>query len=199
MCQEISKISYTKCTHQVTFWEGEARFCLTGGNGTDLHFVNSFVPFLALDEKCPRCVVAQQIRAEGKKIPRGELANKINSQYATTKEFEWETKGKTFIAQSEKTVIDLTPTQITEATKTIKANIAWNLGRPHTKFGFKVDLLRAIIALPDRFNKNDLVLFFGSHYPTHKAREEGELIKVARKAQCAQSLKQGFATAPLET
>ncbi|KAI1324749.1 hypothetical protein F5Y16DRAFT_402161 [Xylariaceae sp. FL0255] len=178
MCQEISKVTYIPCHHQIVYWQGELPFCLTNGHANAVHFVNSNVPITVVkNRECKRCQIADQLHPKDTTIPHDklqELQEEINTRYAKTKE-----------------------TEVTELTETVKSNIAVQLGRPYASSDDMVELLKLTIGLPDCFDKASLVLLYSGCCGFLSQSEEVALMKEVRKGHFEQNLKQGLTLGPI--
>ncbi|KAI0532080.1 hypothetical protein GGR58DRAFT_507788 [Xylaria digitata] len=163
MCQDIQKVTF-HCGHQVSFWWGKSRFCLFTGERED-RFHTTYLFFAQDENKCPRCIVKDKIRNQGKVMKPREFHQAIEKRYTRTPDASQERHAKFWQSIADKASTGLTAAQITELQIQIKERIVFYLERNgNMSPGAKVALLRTILRLPSMFNQQMLVQFFASRY-----------------------------------
>ncbi|KAI3333703.1 hypothetical protein F4824DRAFT_470525 [Ustulina deusta] len=214
MCQDIQKVTFF-CGHQMNFWWGKSRFCLFTGAGA-ARFHTTYVSFERNEEKCPRCKIGKQIRQQGKAVKRAEFRQAVEEEYAKTPDAYQEETARKWESRAATACSDLTAARIAELQLQIKESVVFFLEMRRVRTGGKIALLRAIVGLPEVFDRQALVTFFASRYfavgdEDRKLQdwERTKLFGIARHAGVARTFKAGLnlkepvplpsRTAPLES
>ncbi|KAI1750287.1 hypothetical protein F4782DRAFT_509877 [Xylaria castorea] len=197
MCQDIQQVTFF-CGHQTKFWWGKSRFCLFTGEGAS-RFHTTYLSFARNDENCPRCLIVERIKQQGKLLKRSEFRQTVEDKYGKTQDSEEEQQARKWESSSQKARSELTAGEIADLELQIKENIAYYLDKNHCTPNSKTILLRTLTRLPEIFNIQELVRFFASRYfsENNKERklqdwERKKLFNIAHHARLDRTLKAGL-------
>ncbi|KAI1820680.1 hypothetical protein F4861DRAFT_49019 [Xylaria intraflava] len=193
MCQDLQKATFT-CGHQGLYWWGRSRFCLFAGQGKG-RYHTVYVKYERIEEQCPRCNLADNLKAKG--LKGGALKQAVADKYANSKDAKEEATATRFMTQA---IEQRRTADVEDLTQQIKERLAFYLSRENITRGVKVALLQTITRLDDMFPRQEIVTFFGSRYfaaddTERKLRpwERREVDEIVRKARLERTFKAALA------
>ncbi|OTB14635.1 hypothetical protein K445DRAFT_302408 [Daldinia sp. EC12] len=207
-CAVLAQVNHS-CGHQLLLFKGAAKFCLFYPHTeTDFHMAPIAYTSRPAEYPCKDCSLRAEATERG--IHGQDRQDFLRKRYGNSREARSKQSAQHYLATAKKSQEGVDAAKIKELQECAKGQIKYYLGlKGGRELGWedKGNLLKTILQVPDVFDRQALVMAFGSYAVWDQKDNKRKFIPhgqmtmlkaIARKANLLKCLETGFKSKPSE-